>query len=104
MDDVRTDVEATVAARREVGAELEPQLVDGFLERLERRIEERIGEQRPQASQVEAGDRQRSFVLAMVSLGTGIPISAIAVENGGLPGLLIAWAGIVLVNFVAGRR
>ena len=104
MDDVRTDLEATVAARREVGAELEPQVIDWFLERLEKRLEERVDERRPQPRDVDAGDRQRAFVLAMVSLGTGIPITAISVESGGLPGLLIAWAGIVFVNFVAGRR
>lgn len=47
-----------------------------------------------------------SFVLALVSLVVGIPISAISSSISGLPGLLIAWIGIVLVNVVYawGRR
>ncbi len=47
-----------------------------------------------------------SFVLALVSLVVGIPISAITSSIAGLPGLLIAWIGIVLVNVVYawGRR
>lgn len=45
-----------------------------------------------------AGTQQ--FILGIVSLGTGIPISAIgsqAVEPG-LIGLAVAWAGIIGVN------
>ncbi|MCW5951076.1 MAG: hypothetical protein KIT69_02295 [Propionibacteriaceae bacterium] len=47
-----------------------------------------------------------SFVLALLSMVMGIPISAIASGNAGLPGLLVAWIGIVLVNVVYawGRR
>lgn len=52
-----------------------------------------------------AADRT-SFVLALLSMVMGIPISAIASGNAGLPGLLVAWIGIVLVNVVYawGRR
>jgi len=42
----------------------------------------------------------QSLVLGIVSLGTGIPITAIAATNvePGLLGVAIAWAGIVGVN------
>jgi len=33
-----------------------------------------------------------------VSLGTGVPITAIAAEQGGVLGIVVAWAGIVGVN------
>ncbi len=42
------------------------------------------------------------FVLAIVSLGIGIPLTAIAAGTNGLAGLIIAWIGIVLVNVVYG--
>lgn len=49
-------------------------------------------------------DRSR-FILAVTSMVLGIPISAIAAGNAGLPGLLIAWVAIVAVNFIySGRR
>nr|WP_300144249.1 hypothetical protein [Propionicimonas sp.] len=41
-----------------------------------------------------------AFVLAIVSMALGIPLSAIASGTAGLPGLLVAWVGIVLVNVV----
>jgi len=40
------------------------------------------------------------FVLAIVSLGVSIPLTAAA--NGGLQGLVVLWVGIVLLNFVYG--
>lgn len=42
------------------------------------------------------------FVLAIVSLGIGVPLTAIAGGISGLAGLLLAWVGIVLVNLVYG--
>ncbi len=42
------------------------------------------------------------FVLGIVSLGIGVPLSGIGGGIGGLAGLLIVWVGIVLVNFVYG--
>jgi len=43
------------------------------------------------------------FALAIVSIGVGIPLTAIAGSVGGIPGLLIAWIGIVLVNAIYAR-
>ncbi len=43
-----------------------------------------------------------SFVIAIISLGVAIPLTAIAAGVSGLPGLLIVWAGLVMVNFVFG--
>ncbi|MGD7706437.1 hypothetical protein [Microlunatus sp. Y2014] len=53
--------------------------------------------------------QQHQFVLGIVSLGTGIPLTAIAATNvePGLLGIAVAWAGIVAVNLahaVRGRR
>ena len=52
-----------------------------------------------------AGDRT-PFVLALISMVMAIPLTAIAVSEAGLPGLLVVWIGIALVNAVYawGRR
>lgn len=52
--------------------------------------------------QVPAGERpdRTVFVLAIVSIAIGIPLTAIAGGVAGLPGLIVAWVGIVLVNTV----
>jgi hypothetical protein len=43
------------------------------------------------------------FVLALVSVALGIPLTAISSATSGLPGLLVVWTGIVLVNFFYAR-
>jgi hypothetical protein len=48
------------------------------------------------------GSQQRpakgALALAISSLGIGIPLSGIASSTAGLPGLVVAWIGIVGVN------
>jgi hypothetical protein len=99
--EVRRELEATIEARRELGPEHEDALVAGFLERLERSLGERLEKRTaaPAAAQ-HAGQR---FVVALTSLGCGIPITAIA-GNEGIAGILVAWAGIVGVNAAMARR
>jgi hypothetical protein len=54
----------------------------------------------PASAHVELSRPDRTqFVLAIVSLGCAIPLSGIGAGVLGLPGLLITWIGIVLVNF-----
>jgi hypothetical protein len=97
----REDLHAAIEARKELGADLEPQIIDSFVERIERRLDER----RQTKPAHRYGEPGRAFALAIVSLVMAIPISAIAAEKAGITGLLIAWIGIVLVNlFYSGRR
>lgn len=51
------------------------------------------------ASQARGGDKT-SFVLAIISLGVGIPLTGIAAATSGSVGLVVCWIGIVGVNFV----
>lgn len=50
--------------------------------------------------EVERTTQQQSFVLGIISLGVGVPITAISATNvePGLLGVAVAWAGIVGVN------
>ena len=97
----REDAHAALAARAEVGADLEPHVVDAFADRIEKRLDERL-ERELRTRKKTADERGTSFVVALVSLGVGIPITAIALGSG-LVALAIAWAGIVLVNAVFAR-
>jgi hypothetical protein len=91
-----------VGARRELGEEMEPAVVDAFLDRVERAIDARVAESRP-SNRAPSGAGS-SLPLAIVSLGTGIPITAIAADAGGVAGIVVAWAGIVGVNFAHARQ
>lgn len=101
MSETRRDLEATIEARRELGRDHEPELIDAFVDRLEKRLGERRGATQPVRSE-EA--RRQQFVVALTSLGTGIPITAIAGGIAELAGIIVAWAGIVLVNLLFARQ
>jgi hypothetical protein len=98
----RDDVRSMVGARQELGPDMEPAVVDAFLDKVEEAIEARAAERRP-VPWTGAGTGER-LALAIVSLGTGIPITAIAAEAADALGIALAWAGIAAVNFAFGRQ
>ena len=98
----RGDYEALLATRGELGPDYDKALVDSFADRMEKEIQRRSfhGNDQWQARREDArGDRQRQLALGIVSLGAGIPVTAISASITGLEGLITAWAGIGLVNF-----
>ena len=100
MSETRDELEAAIAARREVGAELEPHVIDGFVERIEKRIDQRARELAPTKSRT-GPDTTR---LALGSLVFAIPLLGIAGGTPGVPGIALVCLAIVLVNLIAARR
>jgi hypothetical protein len=109
MSETRRDVEAALAARQELGPEYDDHIAAGLAERVEQLAAIRTAELRHQAESAgtsqslqQTAQRHR-FVLGIVSLGAGIPITAIAASEpqAGLLGVLVAWLGIVGVNVAA---
>ena len=108
----RDELTAAVEARRELGRDYEDAVLDSFLDRLDKSIDARVDARveaqtkgkplpapAPQRDRKERADPQ--LVLGLVSVGAGIPISAIVAtsgSDGSTGGLLIAWGGIVGVN------
>ena len=97
----REDVDSLVEARRELGGEMEPAVIDAFLDRVEAAADARAAAKKPPKHD---DGRAERLALSIVSLGTGIPITAIAAEQGGIVGILIVWLGIVGVNVSFSRR
>jgi anti-sigma factor RsiW len=96
----REELHAAIEARRELGADYEPQLVEAFLERIEKRLEERV----PPRPQPRDREHQTVTPLVLGSLGLSIPLIAIAGGTAGLPGVALVCLAIVLVNVFALRR
>jgi len=96
----REELQAALGARSELGADFEPQIIDSFLERIEKRIDER------RARPVARHEREHHAITPLVlgSLGISIPLMAIAGAAGGLWGVAMVCAAIVLVNFFVARR
>ena len=115
--DLKKELNATLQARRELGDEYESALVDSFLEKVDQRIdgsvERRVRRQLAEQQMVVARDSRgpkstdtfgERFGFGIVSLVLAIPLSGIGGGVAGLPGLLVAWVGIVGVNAVQAAR
>lgn len=101
--ETRRDIDAAIAARRELGPEYEEHVAAGLAERVEqlaamRTAELRVAAEGPKEPDAERSARSQSFVLGIISLGAGIPITAIAADSAHLPGIAVAWLGIIGVN------
>ncbi|SDL18879.1 hypothetical protein [Streptomyces indicus] len=112
--ELKKELQATLHTRRELGEDYEPALVESFLEKVETRLDATVDRRmrRLMAEQQMAVAREartprgpvdawgERFGFAIVSLILAIPLSAIAAVNADLPGLIVAWLGIVGVNAV----
>jgi hypothetical protein len=95
----RDDLAATIEARRELGKEAEPALVESFLERIETEIDRRVDDRlERQGTLSSVSERGMSLAVPLGTVGMGIPITAIASDSAGLAGILVAWLGIATVN------
>jgi hypothetical protein len=98
----RDELAAAVEARKELGRDLEPQVIDGFLEKVEKaidaRVEQRVRERLPAKSH---GVKPQEFALG--SLGISIPLIAVAGIFAGLAGIAAVCVAIVLVNLIVLR-
>ncbi|MCP3423744.1 hypothetical protein [Nocardioides pinisoli] len=95
------DIEAALAARRELGARYDAELVEGFAERIERAVDRRVADQvalQQRRTAAVAGAGARQLALGIVSLVVFIPISIALGVNDQLLALLVTLAGIVGVN------
>jgi hypothetical protein len=111
----RDELQAAVHARHELGRDLEPYVIDTFLERVERTIDARVDarvEARVKALAGEArrGEGPASFwtvTLALGSMGMGIGAIGAASALGDPFGFLVgvaAWITIAVVNVARARR
>lgn len=104
----REDVEAALGVRQEMGREIEPALIDSMTARIEATVRRRYeAEVQHRGRQFAAAKKAQSgrTAAAIISVIMGIPLTAIVAGTGlGLPGLIIVWTGIVLVNVALAMR
>lgn len=106
----RDDLVAAVGARRELGPDYEDAVLEGFLARLDRRMQERVdatvAERFSSGEGGAAARRDSGLTLGIVSVIAGIPVTAITTGTEELAALIVSWAGIAAVNVAHawGRR
>jgi hypothetical protein len=95
----REELHAAIEARRELGAELEPQVIDSFVERIERRLASRTVDSEQALKRKR--DHQKEMVLG--AMGISVPIFVIAAIFAGLPGIIAVGVVIAVIAIVSAR-
>ena len=95
----RDEVRAAIEARQELGAELEPHVIDSFVERIERRLASRDGE--GEQALKRKRDHQRELILG--AMGISVPLFALAAIFTGLAGVVVVCAMLAVIAVAAAR-
>ncbi|WP_405492178.1 hypothetical protein [Streptomyces sp. NBC_00096] len=106
--ELKKELSATLDARRELGPEYEAALVDSFVEKIDTQVRRRLAEERLTAARGGPGAAADSpdgnfgerFGFAIITLVLAVPLSAIGAAQAHLSGLVVAWLGILGVNYV----
>jgi hypothetical protein len=113
--ELKKDLQASVRTAQELGPDYESEIIDGFLQRLDARLDAQVatrvqreldrreGPVQFQKKNGDGGGGGRNPAIPILSIVLAVPLTAISAALTGLPGLFVVWIGIVLVNMaVAG--
>jgi hypothetical protein len=100
-DDVvlKQELHAAMEARRELGDDMEPAVIDAFVARIERRIADRADE--GERALKRKRDHQKEMVLG--SMAISIPLLAIAAIFTGIQGVVAVCVALAVIAIVSAR-
>lgn len=101
--ELSNDLKASVAARRELGPELEDQVLEAFLARVQVQIDARVAEQVAGSKPVKsptraAGSKYNPTEVVGASFGTAIPLVLFAGIFGHALGIAMVMLAVIGVN------
>ena len=95
----RDELRTAIATRRELGEEMEPEVIDAFVAGIEARLAGRA--QESERALKARRDHQKEMVLG--SMAIAIPLLAIAAVFTGLAGVITVCTALVLIASVSAR-
>lgn len=101
-DDIKRDLQATLAARRELGTKYDDHFLNALAEKLTAQVRQDVAQAPRTPEPSNKLSRDQRTAVAICSLVFGIPIIAISISGGALY-FLGAIALIALVNLLAAR-
>ena len=96
---LRQELNVALAAREELGSEMEPAVLDAFVARIERRLAERDGAR--EVALEHKREHQKEMVLG--SMAISIPLLAIAAVFTGLAGVIAVCVALAVIAIVTAR-
>jgi len=98
-DDVKDELHSAIAARRELGPEMEPAVVEAFVARIEQRLSQRAG--MDELALQRKRNHQKEMVLG--AMGISVPLFIAAAIFAGLAGIITVCVALVAIAVVSTR-
>jgi hypothetical protein len=95
----RDELRATIEARRELGEDMEPALVDAFVDRIEKELAVRQRE----SEQSLRRKRKHQQEMVLGSMAISIPLFAMAAIFTGLAGVIVVCTALAVIAVVTSR-
>ena len=95
----RDELRATIEARKELGEEAEPALIEAFVDRIEKELAKRQRES--EQSLRRKREHQKEMVLGAMALS--IPLFALAAIFTGLAGVIVVCAALAVIAIATAR-
>ena len=95
----RDELRATIEARKELGEDAEPALVDAFVARIEKQLAQ--GQRESEQSLRRKREHQKEMVLGSMALA--IPLVVVAGVFTGLAGVIAVCAALAVIAIVSSR-
>jgi hypothetical protein len=96
---LKDELHAAMEARNELGAEMEPAVIDAFVARIERRLTDRVDAGERALKQKR--DHQKEMVLGGMAIS--IPLLAIAAIFTGFPGVVAVCVALAVIAIASSR-
>jgi hypothetical protein len=96
---LKDELHAAVEARKELGDDMEPAMIEAFVARIERRLADRADE--GERALKRKRDHQKEMVLG--SRGISVPLLAIAAIFTGFPGVVAICVALAVIAIVTAR-
>jgi hypothetical protein len=95
----KDEVQAAIEARQELGPDLEPHVIDAFVERIERRL----GDRTKESEQSLKRRREHQKEMTLGAMGISVPLFIAAAIFAGLAGVIAVCALVAVIAVVSSR-
>ena len=95
----RDELRATIEARKELGEDAEPALIEAFVDR----IENELGKRQRESEQSLRRKREHQTEMVLGAMALSIPLFALAAIFTGLAGVIVVCAALGVIAVVTAR-
>jgi hypothetical protein len=100
---VKDELRSAIEARKELGDEMEPAVIDSFVERIEGRLAARLADQADRDERALYRKREHQKEMILGSMAVSIPLLAIAAVFTGLAGVITVCVALAVIAIVSSR-